>query len=434
MTRATPDNVPAKLREGLELARAAVAADPGLGAARIAESYALQATDQLVEARRAAEAAVQSDPSDAYAWARLGELTLTLDDSGSAREAADQSLSIMETALGHTVLGFAALSESAREDARDAFDKAIVLDSETPLPRLGLGLAAIAEGNLIEGRREIETAASLDPQRAQLRGWLGRAYLAEGRSEKAAAQFALAEEQDPDGPTSRLFAAQERLLANQPVAALQKFKEAEKFGDGRATVRGRDGLGEDQAVRQAALGRIYDVLGFEVQAAQAGSDAVSTDPTNPGAHRFLADIYRARPGFEIAQTSELLVAQLLSPLSQPPAQPRLAEADLALLTTPGPVRVTFQEFAPVFDEDGVSFILSGGIGTQNSYEDEVSLSFKHGPVSVAVGQYHTATDGFRFNDDIRHDIVTLEAKVQPCHGSHSQPNSALAGQMRATGS
>ncbi|MFK7941357.1 MAG: TonB-dependent receptor, partial [Paracoccaceae bacterium] len=231
--------------------------------------------------------------------------------------------------------------------------------------------------------------------------------------DKAAAQFALAKEQDPDDPTAWLFSAIERFSANQPVTALAELQEAAKRGDARATVRGRDGLGEDQAVRDTATGRIFDVLGFEEQAGQAGADAVQSDPSNPGAHRFLADVYRARPGFEIAQTSELLTAQLLSPPTQNPVQPRLSEPDLGLLATSGPARVTFHEFAPIFDGDGASFIISGTGGTQGLHENELSFSIKDGPVSFAVGQFHSATDGFRVNDDIRHDVISVEAKFQP---------------------
>ena len=397
----------------LTLARRAVGQDYGLGAGHVAMSYALQARGELTAALRSAETAVQVSPEDAYAWARLAELALTLGETSSARGAAEQSLGLAETSLGNAVMGFAALAATDRPAARAAFERAIDLDSQAPLPRLGLGLAAIGEGDLADGRRELETAASLDPQRAQLRGWLGRAYLEEGRTDKAAAQFQLAKEQDPDDPTAWLFSALERFDANQPVTALQELQEAEKRGAARATVRGREGLGEDTAVRNTAAGRIFDVLGFEVQAGQEGAKAVQADPTNPGAHRFLADVYRARPGFEIAQTSELLTAQLLSPPSQNPAQPRLAEPDLGLLVTPGAARVSFQEFAPIFDGDGSSFLISGAGGTQGFHENELSFSIKEGPVSVAVGQFHSATDGFRVNDDIRHDVVTVEAKVQP---------------------
>ena len=402
-----------RLDEGRTRAQEAVAAGPNLGAAHVVQSYALQASGELNAARIAAETAVRVAPDDAYAWARLAELALTLGDSISARGAAEQSLGLVETSLAHAVLGFAELAETDRAAARSAFETAITLDPEAPLPRLGLGLAAIGEGDLATGRRDLETAASLDPQRAQLRGWLGRAYLQEGRPAKAAAQFELAKEQDPDDPTPWLFSALERFAANQPVTALRNLQEAEKRGDARATVRGREGLGEDTAVLNTAAGRIYDVLGFEVQAAQEGAQAVQADPTNPGAHRFLADIYRARPGFEIAQTSELLVSQLLSPPSQSPAQPRLSEPDLTLLNTSGQARVTFQEFAPVFDGDGTTFIISGGGGTQGFNENELSFSVKEGPVSVAIGQFHTGTSGFRTNDDVRNDIISVEAKFQP---------------------
>ena len=398
--------------DGVALAGQAVAADRGSAAAHIAQSYALQAQGDLQGARLAARQGIVAGPKDPYAWARLAEMELTVGNRGAATNAAQQSLSLGETSLGHAVLGYAQLSTDDAAAAAASFDKAIAIDTEAPLPRLGLGLSKIARGELEAGRREIETAASLDPQRSQLRSWLGRAYLEEGLGEKAAAQFLLAREQDPDDPSPWLFSAEQNFAANKPVIALRDLAEAEARAEGRATLRSREGLGEDQAVRATAAGRIFDVLGFEEQAVQEGATAVTADPTNPGAHRFLADVYRARPGFEIAQTSERLVAQLLSGPSKSPVQPRLSEPDLALLNTTGTARVTFHEFAPVFDGDGTYFIGSAAIGNAALIEDELSLSIKEGNFSLAVGQFHTQTTGFRQNDDVRHEVISIEGKAQ----------------------
>lgn len=402
--------------DGLALAGQALAADAGLGAAHVALSYALQAAGRVDDARDAAERATRTAPSDAYAWARLAELELTIGNRRAARAAVERSLAIAPTALAHAVHGFALLSASENDAARTAFRAAIDVESEAPLPRLGLGLAMINDGELAAGRRELEAAASLDPQRAQLRGWLGRAYLAEGLNAKALAQFRLAEEMDPDDPTAWLFEAEGLYIANRPVEALAAADIAEDKGAGRATLRGRDGLGEDAAARATAAGRIFDVLGFEDQAVQAGARAVAADPTNPGAHEFLADIYRARPGFEIAQGSERLVADLLRGPTNAPIQLELSEADLVLNTGSGAARVTFHEFSPLLTPDGFRALVAGGLGTNGTWNDNVSLTLKDGKFSMGIAQYHSETDGFVDNNDVRHDIIALQIRAEPVPG------------------
>jgi hypothetical protein len=289
----------------------------------------------------------------------------------------------------------------------------MVIDSEAPLPRLGLGLARIRQGDLAGGRREIETAVALDPRRASLRTWLGRAYLEEGLTQKAAAQFALAKERDPDDPNAFLFSALERFEANDPIGALRQIEAAEAVGGRRAVVRDEGGLAEDQSVRIIAAGRVLDVLGFNVLAAQKAARAVDLYPTSPDAHRFLFDAYRGRPGFEVAQTSELLRYQLLSPPSNQPVQPSLSEPGHALLTIAGVTRPTFYEFSPLFNRDGWFFFASGAVGNHGTWGDEVSFSRLAGNMSLSVGQYHFEDDGFRANDDVRHNVVAALAKYAP---------------------
>lgn len=398
-----------------ELGIQAVGLDPKSGPARIAQSYALQAVGEIDAARNAARLSTELEPGNAYAWARLAELELTVGNRVAGTKAAERSLALRETALAQTVLGFAQLS-TGDADAAATFGKAIALEGEAPLPRLGLGLAKLNAGDTAGGRLELETAASLDPQRASLRGWLGRAYLEEGLPEKALAQFRLAQEQDPDDPTAWLFEADTRFSGNEPVVALQALQQAIDKADGRATVRGRRGLGEDQAAQSAAAGRIFDTLGFAEQAFQAGARAVAADPTNAGAHRLLADLYRTEPGQEIAQTSERLLTQLLSGPTNDPIQPQLGEVDLSLLDTGGPGRVTFHEFNPLIDGDGFRFVGSGLFAGQGTVSDEASLTLKDGNFSVGVGQFFYRTDGFLPNNDIRHDIVSLEVRAEPTPG------------------
>ena len=182
------------------------------------------------------------------------------------------------------------------------------------------------------------------------------------------------------------------------------FRKPRNTGRRGACCARKPGLNEDAATRGAALGRIYDTLSFDLLAIEAGTDAVETAPANPGAHRFLADAYRTRREYEIAQTSELLVSQLLSPPSKTPVQPELAETRLALLDTTGPARVTFAEFAPLFDADGLALTGSGLAGTQDTLGGEYAVTGLYRNASISVGQYHFETDGYRDNNDLEHDI------------------------------
>ncbi len=397
---------------GLDLARAAVAADPGLGAASIALSYALQAQGQIEAAREAASAATAAAPGDAYAWARLAELDLTLGAYGRTRDALDRSLAIRETALARSIEGFLALAGTRLDPAEAAFARAIALDGNDPLPRLGLGLARIRGGRLAEGRADIEAAVALDPRRASLRTWLGRVYFEERQPPKAAAQFVIAEEEDPQDPTPHFFSALERFAANDPIGALADIETAQALGEARGTQRGRAGLAEDRAARGAALGRVHDTLGFEALAAVTGTQAVEDDPTSPEAHFFLSDAYLGRQGYEVAQSSEFMLGQILSPPNRALVQPRLAETDLALLQGTGPTRATFAEFSPLVTGNGVSLGVAGGVGTQDTWGVESSAAVLHGPFSLAVGQFSSSTDGYVQNNFVDHDIYALEGRAQ----------------------
>ncbi len=400
------------LAAGAALADEAVALDPGLGAGHIARSYALQADGRLGAARDAAEAAVTATPQDAYAWARLAELQLTIGNRRAASDAIARSLALAETALGRSIEGYAELASGDSRNAEAAFRRAIEIDSEAPLPRLGLGLANIRQGRVAEGRLEMETAVALDPRRASLRTWLGRAYLAEGRPEKALRQFGLAKERDPDDPNPNLFEALALFGGNRPIEALKAVEAAQERNENRSVVRSPQGLGEDRAVQGAALGRIYNVLGLDQLAIAEGARAVEADPDSAEAHRFLAEVYSGRRGAGIAQTSELLKADLLGPPSSTPLQLQLAEADLELLPAGGPARVTFSEFAPVFAFEPFQFEGSATVGTQQTLASEASAAVLYKGVSLAVSQLHYETEGFRLNNDLSHDVAAVQAKAQ----------------------
>jgi tetratricopeptide (TPR) repeat protein len=403
-------------QQALSDGREAVARSPRSLAAKIALSYALQANFDLEAARDVLLRAVEQRPEDSLAWARLAELWLSLGYLDKALEAAGRAASLApDLGRTNTVLGFAALAQIRLSTAKAAFEKAIGVESENPLPRLGLGLAKIRQGALRDGRREIEIAAALDPNNALVRSYLGKAYFEEKRDPHDADQFALAKKLDPKDPTPWLYDAIRKQTENRPVEALRDLQKSIELNDNRAVYRSRLLLDEDLAARGAALARVHDDLGFEQLALVEGAKSLSFDPANHSAHRFLSDSYRARPRHEIARASELLQAQLLQPINIRPVQPQLSETDLNILTGAGPAEAAFNEFAPLFERDRARLDASGIVGNNGTLSDEVVVSGISGPVSFSAGQFHYETDGFRENNDLQHDIFNLFVQAQLTH-------------------
>jgi tetratricopeptide (TPR) repeat protein len=396
-----------------ELAQKAVTADPKSASALIALSYAQQANFDLEGALSSLQQAVQVTPENALAWARLAEVWLSFGQLSEALEAAKKAVALNPNlSRTQTVLGFAFLTQVNTEEAKKAFEKAIELDQADPLPRLGLGLAKIREGDLEDGRREIEIAVSLDPDNALIRSYLGKAYYEEKRDQQSAGQYEMSKELDPRDPTPYFYDAIRKQTTNRPVEALEDMQKAIELNDNRAVYRSRLLLDSDLAARSAALGRIYSDLGFEQLALVEGWKSVNTDPTNFSSHRLLADSYSALSRHEIARVSELLQAQLLQPLNMTPIQPRLAESNLFLIGAGGPAGLSFNEFNPLFNRNGVNFQSAGVAGENRTYSGEGVLSGIYKNASFSLGGFHFQTDGWRRNADQRDALGNAFAQVE----------------------
>ncbi len=395
----------------LATAQRAVTSAPKSGAAHIALSYAQQARFDLEGARKSVEAAVAAEPNNALAWARLSELWASFGELGQALRAA-QRAETLEPNLSRTqtVLGYAYLMQIKTKRAQEAFEKAIVLDQGDPLPRLGLGLAKIREGKLHEGGREIETAASLDPSNAIVRSYLGKTYYEEKRTGLDQREYEVAKQLDPNDPTPYFYDAIAKQTTNRPVEALHDMQRAIELNDNRAVYRSRLLLDADEAARSASLARIYSDLGFQQLALVEGWKSVNTDPTNFSSHRLLADSYASLPRHEIARVSELLQSQLLQPLNLTPIQPRLAEANLFLISAGGPGALSFNEFNPIFNRDGATLQATGLAGSNNTWAGEGVIAALYKSLSVSVGYTHFSTDGWRTNNDQQDDIGNIFAQ------------------------
>ena len=249
---------------------------------------------------------------------------------------------------------------------KEAFQRAIELDSADPLARFGLGLAIIREGELAEGRRQLEMAVGLDSSNSLLRSYLGKAYFEEKRDPLDAKQFAIAKELDPLDPTPYLYDAIRLQSVNRPVEAMHSMQTSIDLNDNRMVFRSRELLDSDRATRGANLAQIYDDLGFDQLAVNQGYASLILDPGNTSAHRFLSDAYIGVPRREIARVSELLQAQMLQDININPVQPSLAETNLSLVTRGGPFKPGYNEYTPLFERNDLQIVSSGLVGSEDT--------------------------------------------------------------------
>ena len=205
-------------------------------------------------------------------------------------------------------------------------------------------------------------------------------------------------------PTPYFYDAIKKQTENRPVEALHDMQQAIALNGNRQVYRSRQMLDSDVAARSAAQARIYNDLGFGQRALLDGWSSENTDPSNFSAHRLLADSYSNLQRHEIARVSEILQSQLLQPINITPIPPHLAETNVHLLSGLGPTAMSFNEFNPIFQRDRFALQTSGIVGSHNTYGDEVTHSGLIDKFSYSVGQYHYETDGFRRNNDLRHDI------------------------------
>jgi hypothetical protein len=118
------------------------------------------------------------------------------------------------------------------------------------------------------------------------------------------------------------------------------------------------------------------------------------------------------PRHEIARVSELLQSQLLQPINITPIQPRLAESNLFLISAGGPGALSFNEFNPIFNRDGVAIQASGLAGEHNTFAGEGVVAGIYKKASFSLGYTHFETDGVRTNNDQKDDILNAFVQLE----------------------
>lgn len=402
-----------RVEEAISHALKALSGGPDHPQALLALSYAYQGSFRLEEALTALQRAISQAPEASLLKAREAELLLGLGQTDDAQAAAERAVQLNPNEpRAQTMRGFAALSATDLERARVALDRGIELEPGDPLPHIGKGMLMIRQHDLAAGREELELAAILDPRNPITRSYLGRAYDEEGRTERALQQFTLAREFDPNDPTPGFYEAVALQRRGDPLAALTPLQESIKKSANRATVRSRLLLDEDYAARSAALARVYGEAGFTRLGLNESAAAVTLDPTNPAAHRFLAETFAELPRHQIAKVSELLQSRLLNRGLYAPVQPEMIENSLYIPKGSGPSSVSPEELSPLFNHEGLSLLSSGVAGNDQTLGDQLAVAGEWERISLSLAQFHFQTDGFRENADQTSDISLFDGVVR----------------------
>ncbi|MCB1777044.1 MAG: TonB-dependent receptor [Candidatus Competibacteraceae bacterium] len=388
-------------------AEKAVAVNPASPAAWLSRSWVQQAEFDLDGALASARQAAELDPHHVQARVQESGLLFGMGRLQEAVKVVERVRQIApDDAMVNTVWGFLQLARHRVDKARAAFEAAIVQDSTLGLPHLGLGLVLFRRNETDAAVVEMRKATLLEPQVALYNSYLGKAFYEVKDNRRARKYLEVAKHLDPRDPTPYLYDAIRLQSVNRPVEAMENLQKSIELNDNRGVYRSRLLLDEDQATRSAALGQIYNEIGFTQLGLREGWQSISRDPSNYSAHRLLADSYAATPGIEAARASELLQAQLLQPLNVVPVSPIAAETALGLPAA-GPLTASLYEFNPLFVREQPTLYFSGLGGNQETWGDELIVAGRTDRFSYSLGQFHYQSNGYRINNDLENNLYNL---------------------------
>jgi tetratricopeptide (TPR) repeat protein len=153
----------------------------------MAESYYLQAQDDLAGARQAAKYAIAVNPNFGFGWIRLGEVQLNRGQTSLAKEALEKGLTLApNNPAAYALRGSIQSAEGKLAEAKSSFERAMALDSALGDAWAGRGLCLIRQGQIKAGRRDLFVAAALEPNRAIFRKYLADALANSDRTPRKA--------------------------------------------------------------------------------------------------------------------------------------------------------------------------------------------------------------------------------------------------------
>ncbi len=170
-----------------------------------------QKVGRWTEAEGAFLEAIKVDKTFSLAMAFLGSLFLTRTDGDpstnvrTAKTWLEKVLAIAPSPMSLSLLGEAHDRLGEKEDAREAFRKAIDLDESYAEAYLNLGLLLADDGQCEEAERVLRRATHLNPNSHEAHGRLGILLQELGRYSEAEAELKRAIEIDPTDAIARSY-------------------------------------------------------------------------------------------------------------------------------------------------------------------------------------------------------------------------------------
>ena len=366
--------------------------EPATAGEWLARSYYEQSRARLEHALTAAKKATSVAPEFGYAWTRVAELLFSFGKTQDAAMALDHGMQIApRNAQAHALRGFLLAAQNHIGESRKSFDQAIALDGALANAWLGRGLTSIRQGREQDGRRDMQTAAALEPNRSILRSYLGKAFSQTGSNAKANLELERGKKLDPNDPTPWLYSAIQRKQENRYNEAVDDLEKSLDLNDNRRVYRSQFLLDQDRAVRGTNLASIYERNGMTEQSVREAVRAVNSDYGSAPAHLFLSNSYdalrdpsRVLLRYESATASELLIANLLSPVGG---------GSLSQF-------VSQQEYSKLFEKDSFGFSSTFDYRSDGQLRQTASQYGTLGNFSYALDQAYDYFRGTRPNNSL----------------------------------
>ncbi|MEQ1862472.1 MAG: TonB-dependent receptor [Chthoniobacteraceae bacterium] len=393
----------------------------------LAKSYYEQSHARLESARESARKATELAPQSGYAWTRLAELEFSF---GRVREAlrALEKGRVLTPRSGHAASlgGFVLAAQNSIAAARQSFEEAIALDPSYGNAWLGRGLTRIRKGDADGGRQELQAAAALEPNRSLFRSYLGKAWSNAGDNPRAMRDLDRAIELDANDPTPWLYRALQNKQENRLNTAVRDLEKSVELNDNRRIFRSQFLLDQDKAVRGANLASIYQLNGMQDVAVREATRAVNADYASASAHLFLANSYNALRDprrivlrYETPFVSEMLLANLLSPVGGGPLSQYVSE----------------QEYSKLFESDGMGVNSVTEYLSTGEFREIGSIYGTYGNFSFSFDTDYFYDTGRRPNSDTSRfgetyaklkfqltpwDVIFFQASVQNLRGGDTR--------------
>lgn len=356
----------------------------------LAWSYYEQAHGRLESARDSARKATELAPESGYAWTRLAEMEFSFGRVPQAKRALEQGRALTpRSAHAASLGGFLLSAQNSIAAARQSFEEAIALDPSYGNAWLGRGLTSIRKGDANGGRQDLQAAATLEPNRSLFRSYLGKAWSNAGDNKRAMRELDRAIEIDAHDPTPWLYRALQNKQENRLNTAVRDLEKSIELNDNRRIFRSQFLLDQDKAVRGANLASIYQLNGMQDVAVREATRAVNADYASASSHLFLANSYNALRDprrivlrYETPFVSEMLLANLLSPVGGGPLSQYVSE----------------QEYSKLFESDGLGMNSVTEYRSTGEFREIGSLYGTYGNFSFSFDTDYFYDNGRRLNN------------------------------------